>query len=70
MERIYSREAFLTAIGTAAVNSQRDLPVGFFDGMCASPQEAQAMAFRVNMERRKHRNMAKARRGIAGVLGA
>lgn len=69
MERIYSREAFLTAIGTAAVNSERDLPAGFFDGMAASPHEAMMMAYRVNAERRRKRNAARARRGLAGVLG-
>lgn len=69
MERIYSREAFLTAIGTAAVTSEKDLPAGFFDGMAATPREAAMMAYRVNAERRKRRNMAKAARGLAGVLG-
>lgn len=70
MERIYSREAFLTAIGTAAVNSERDLPAGFFDGMASTQREASMMAYRVNAERRKRRAQAKARHGLPGVLGA
>lgn len=70
MERSYSRDAFLTAIGTAAVNSERDLPTGFFDGMAATPREAQMMAYRVNAERRKRRNQAKARKGLAGVMAS
>lgn len=69
-ERIASRQAFLVAVGTAAVHSDRDLPLGFFDGMAATPREAQMLAYRINSERRKRRNQAKAVRGLPGVLGA
>lgn len=69
MERIAYRQAYLVAVGTSAVHSDKDLPVGFFDGMASSLKEAQVLAFRTNAARRRTASMRKAADGLPGVLG-
>jgi hypothetical protein len=69
MPRIHSRAALAVAIGTAVANGHKHVPAALFDGVTESEEEAVELAFRVNVERDRAVFAAKAKRGLAGVIG-
>jgi hypothetical protein len=69
MPRIHSRAALAVAIGTAVANGRKHVPAALFDGVTESEEEAIEMAFRVNVERDKAIFAAKAKSGLAGIMG-
>lgn len=67
--RILSRQVLAVAIGTSVAGSNKHVPASLFDGWAETDEEAQEMAFRVNVERDKAVFAAKAKQGLAGVMG-
>ncbi len=69
MPRLHSRQALAVAIGTSIAGGYQHVPVALFDGICESEEEAQEMAFRVNVKRDEAKFKAMAKSGLAGIMG-
>lgn len=71
MPRVQSRAAFASAVGTSVAMSSKHVPASLFEGVTESDEEAEDMAFRVNVKRDEAAMKAATKnRGWAGVVEA
>lgn len=70
LSRIQSRAALAAAIGASVGMGTGHVPASLFEGVVDTPDEARELAFTINTKRDAAVFAAKAKNGLAGLLGA